>query len=187
MMLGKILPGHLLGRLYFLFAIVIFELLFCFEDRGTPPSHMQMYGMNSSMYGQIPIFAYVVFLGLGHFRLKAIREVIPFSPILFICHLVCIAAVFSITVAARLGLGWLSFDPYSYVKSTIYVMGTILLALACVPLRSWMVAIHATGRLWLYASLAGVAGWWFSSPVKLLWGATMTAQSGMMQTATLHA
>jgi exosortase E/protease (VPEID-CTERM system) len=50
-----------------------------------------------------------------------------------------------------------------------------------------MTAIRATGRLWLYAPLAGVAGWWFSTPVKLLWGATMTAQSGMMQRATLHA
>ncbi len=143
--------------------------------------------MYSSMYGQIPIFAYVVFLGFGHFRLKALREVIPFSPILFICHLVCIAAVLSITLAARHGLGWLPFDPYSYIKSAIYVMGTILLALACVPFRSWMTAIRATGRLWLYAPLAGVAGWWFSTPVKLLWSATMTAQNGMIQRATLHA
>jgi exosortase E/protease (VPEID-CTERM system) len=185
--LGKILPSHLLGRLYFLFAIVIFELLYCFEDRGKLPSHMQLFGMNSSMYGQIPIFAYVVFLGLGHFRLKALREDIPFSPIFCISHLVCIAAVFSITMAARLGLGWLHFDPYNYIKSAIYISGTILLALACVPLRSWMAAIRATGRLWLYAPLAGVAGWWFSTPVKLLWGATMTTQSGIMQRATLHA
>ncbi|MGO9317473.1 MAG: exosortase E/protease, VPEID-CTERM system [Terracidiphilus sp.] len=143
--------------------------------------------MNASMYGQIPIFAYVVFLGFGHFRLKALREEIPFSPIFFICHLVCMAAVLSITLAARHGLGWLPFDPYSYIKSAIYMMGTVLLALACVPLRSWMAAIRATGRLWLYAPLAGVAGWWFSTPVKLLWGATMTAQNGILQRATLHA
>ena len=185
--LNVIWPSHLLGRFYFLFAIVIFELLFCFEDRGTPPAHMQLFGMDASMYGQIPIFAYVVFLGFGHFRLKALREVIPFTPILFICHLVCIAAVLSITLAARHGLGWLPFDPYNYIKSAIYMAGTVLLALACVPLRSWLAAIRATGRLWLYATLAGVAGWWFSTPVKLLWGATMTAQSGMMQRATLHA
>ena len=143
--------------------------------------------MNASMYGQIPVFAYVVFLGLGHFRLKALRDDIPFSPILFICHLVCMAAVLSITLAARHGLGWLPFDPSSYIKSVLYMSGTVLLALACVPLRSWRSAIRATGRLWLYAPLAGVAGWWFSTPVKLLWGATMTAQSGIMQRATLHA
>ncbi len=186
-MLTFILPSHLLGRLYFLFVLVIFELLFCFEDRGTPPGHMQLFGMNASMYGQIPIFAYVVFLGFGHFRLKALREKIPFSTIFFICHLICIAAVLSITIAARYGLGWLSFDRYSYIKSAIYISGTILLALACIPFRSWMAAIRATGRLWLYALIAGVAGWWFSTPVKLLWGATMTAQSGVMQRATLHA
>ena len=186
-MLSKFLPSHLLGRLYFLFAIVIFERLFCFEGRGKIPTHMQLFGMDSSVYSQIPIFAYVVFLGFGHFRLKALREDIPFAPIFFICHLVCIAAVLSITLAARHGLGWLPFDPYSYIKSAIYIAGTILLAFACVPLRSWMAAIRATGRLWLYAPLAGVAGWWFSTPVKLLWGATMTAQSGIMQRTTLHA
>jgi exosortase E/protease (VPEID-CTERM system) len=186
-MLNIIWPSHLLGRLYFLFGLVIFELLFCFEDRGTPPSHMQLFGMDASMYGQIPIFAYVVFLGFGHFRLKALREVIPFSPIFFICHLVCITVVLSITLAARYGLGWLTFDPYSYIKSVLYMAGTVLLALACAPLRSWLAAIRATGRLWLYALLAGVAGWWFSIPVKLLWGATMTAHSGILQRATLHA
>jgi exosortase E/protease (VPEID-CTERM system) len=148
---------------------------------------MQLFGMNSSMYGQIPIFAYVVFLGFGHFRLKALREEIPFSPIFFVCHLAFIAAVFSITLAAHHGLGWLPFDPYSYIKSVLYMSGTVLLALACVPLRSWRSAIRATGGLWLYALLAGVAGWWFSTPVKLLWSATMTAQNGMMQRVTLHA
>ncbi|MGA3161173.1 MAG: exosortase E/protease, VPEID-CTERM system [Terracidiphilus sp.] len=97
------------------------------------------------------------------------------------------AAVLAFTVSAWEGLQWQFFDPNSYTKSAIYVLGTLLLAVACVPLRSWMAAIHATGRLWLYASLAGVAGWWFGAPVKLLWGATMTVRSGMMQRATLHA
>jgi exosortase E/protease (VPEID-CTERM system) len=49
------------------------------------------------------------------------------------------------------------------------------------------VAIRATGRLWLYAALAGVAGWWFGAQARFLWNATMTVQSGMMQKVTLHA
>jgi len=143
--------------------------------------------MVTDVYGQIPIFAFMVFLGFGHFRLKAQLEDISFGRIFFGCHLLCMAAVLTFTVAEWEGLSWQFFDPNSYTKSAIYVLGTVLLAVACVPLRSWIVAIRATGRLWLYASLVGVVGWWFGTPVKLLWGATMTAQSGIMQRATLHA
>jgi exosortase E/protease (VPEID-CTERM system) len=185
--LSFLLPSHLLGRLYFLFAIVAFEYVYCFVGRGMIPGHLRFYGTVTDTYGQIPIFAYVVFLGFGHFRLKALQEEIPFGRILFGGHLLCIAAVFFFTLAAREGAGWLLFDPYNYTKSALYLLGSVLLALACLPLRSWMGAIRATGLLWLYASLAGVAGWLFGTPVRLLWGATMTVQSGIMQRATLHA
>jgi exosortase E/protease (VPEID-CTERM system) len=50
-----------------------------------------------------------------------------------------------------------------------------------------MVAFRATGRLWLYAPVAGMAGWWLGTQVRLLWSVTMTVQSGTMQRATLHA
>jgi exosortase E/protease (VPEID-CTERM system) len=190
--LGVRLPAHLLGRLYFLFILVAIEYLFCFGGRGTIPGqsipgHLTFYGENTDTYGQIPIFAFLVFLGFGHFRLKVLQENISFGRILFACHLLCMAVVLAFTVAARMGLTWQLFDTYSYTKSAFYVVGTALLALACVPLESWRAAIRATGRLWLYASLAGVAGWWFGSQVRLLWGATMTAQSGIMQRATLRA
>src|SRR5208337_2721096 len=184
--LGVSLPAHLLGRLYFLFAIVIFQLLFCFQGRGVYPGHLKFFGANTDVYSQIPIFTYAVFLGFGHFRLKSLQEKISFGRILFACHLLCMAVVLSFTVAARERPGWVLFDTSGYVKSAFYLLGTALLALACVPFRSWMAAIHATGRLWFYAILAGVAGWWLGSPIKLLWGATMTAQSGMMQRATLR-
>jgi exosortase E/protease (VPEID-CTERM system) len=187
-----LVPSHLLGRLYFLFAIVVIEYTFCFQGRGANPSqdipgHLTFFGMDTDLYGQIPIFACIVFLGFGHFRLKALQDKISFGRIWFAGHLLCMAAVLSFTVSERKGLSWQFFDPFSYTKSAIYVLGTVLLAVACIPLRSWMAAIRATGRLWLYASLTGVAGWWFGSPIKLLWGATMTVQNGMMQRATLHA
>jgi exosortase E/protease (VPEID-CTERM system) len=166
--------------------------MYCFAGRGTIPGqtipgHLKFYGIETDLYGQIPIFAYLVFLGFGHFRLKALQEKISFGRILFAGHLLCMAVVLSFTVASWKGLSWQFFDTFSYTKSAFYLLGTALLAVACVPLRSWMAAIRATGRLWLYASLAGVAGWWFGTPVRLLWGATMTVQNGMMQRATLHA
>jgi exosortase E/protease (VPEID-CTERM system) len=186
------LPSHILGRLYLLFAIVVIEYLFCFQGRGTNtsisiPGHMTLYGTGTDLYGQIPLFAYLVFLGFGHFRLKASQEKLSFGRILFAIHLLCMAAVLAFTVSALKGLRWQLFDTNSYVKSAIYVLGTVLLALALVPLRSWRAAIHATGRLWLYAPLAGVAGWWFGAQVRMLWSTTMTVQMGMMQRATLHA
>jgi exosortase E/protease (VPEID-CTERM system) len=186
-LLGFVLPGRLLGRLYFLFAIMAFEYAFCFVGRGYIPGHLKILGITPDTYGQIPIFAYAVFLGFGHFRLKALREEIPFGRILFAGHLLCIAAVLSFTVAGREGLSWPRFDTFGYAKSALYLLGTVLLVPACVPLRSWMDAKRATGWLWLFASLIGVAGWLFGTPVRLLWAATSTVQSGMMQKATLDA
>jgi exosortase E/protease (VPEID-CTERM system) len=143
--------------------------------------------METDAYGQIPIFAFIVFLGFGHSTLKAQREIIPFGRLFFIGHLLCITAVCSFTLAEWTGSVWQLFDTYSYTKSAFYVLGTVLLAVALIPPRSWLAVIHATGRLWLYASLAGVGGWFLGTPIKLLWNATSTAQSGMMQRVTLHA
>jgi exosortase E/protease (VPEID-CTERM system) len=186
-MLGYVLPRHLLGRLYLLFAVVVLEYVFCFVGRGVIPGHLQFFGMTTDTYGQIPIFAYVVFLGFGHNRLKALREEILFGRILFAAHLFCIAAVIYFALAVRERLSWALYDPFGYTRSAFYLLGTVLLALACIPLRSWAVAIRATGRLWLYATLTGVAGWMFGTPVRMLWLNTSTEQSGMMQMATLDA
>lgn len=181
-----------MSRQYLLFVIVVFEYMFCFQGRGTNtsisiPNHLKFYGVETDIFGQIPIFAYMVFLGFGHLRLKALQEKISFGRILFAGHLLCMAAVFTFSEAALEGRSWQFFDTNSYTKSAIYLLGTVLLAVACVPLRNWKAAIRATGHLWLYASIAGLAGWWFGTPIRLLWGATMTVQSGMMQRATLHA
>jgi exosortase E/protease (VPEID-CTERM system) len=164
-----------------------FEYVYCFSGRGPFPGHLKIFGANTDLYGQIPLFAYVVFLGFGHSRWKAQKEDIPFGRIFFGAHLLCMAAVLSITLATLKGLGWLLFDTFGYTKSSLYLLGTVLLALACVPPRSWIRAIRSTGLLWLYSSLAGVAGWYLGSSVRLLWTATSTAQSGMMQSGTLYA
>jgi exosortase E/protease (VPEID-CTERM system) len=83
-------------------------------------------------------------------------------------------------------MSWQLFDTFGYVKCAFYLLATILLALACAPLRSWIAGLRATGYLWLFSLLTGVAGWAFSTPVKLLWGATNAEQSGLLQRATLY-
>ena len=181
-----LLPRRLLGRLYLFGALVALEYVYCFSGRGNFPGHLKILGVNTDLYGQIPLFAYVVFLGFGRSRWRPQKEEIPFGRILFGVHVLCMAAVLSITVATQKGLGWLLFDTFSYTKSALYLLGTVL-ALACVPPRSWVQAIRSTGLLWLYSSLAGVAGWYLGSSVKLLWTATSNAQSGTMQSGTLYA
>jgi exosortase E/protease (VPEID-CTERM system) len=186
-MSSTVLPTHLLGRLYFLFAIITFEYIYCFGGRGRIPGHLTFFGMTTDVYGQIPIFALLVFLGFGHRRLKAQRKEVPFGRILFVGHLLCIAIVLFVNfIAAQKGLPWLPFDPSSYIKCAVYLLGTVLLSLACIPLKGWMLAIRTTGLLGLYATVAGMAGWFFGTPIKLLWNATSTVQSGMMQRTTLY-
>jgi len=177
----------LLARLYIFVSVVAFEYIYCFAGRGRISGHLSFFGSHTDLYGQMPIFALVVFLGFGHFRLRALREEIPFGSLLFFAHLVCIAVVISFTIAARSGQTWLIFDTFGYVKCALYLLATILLALACAPLRSWIAGIRATGFLWFYSLLAGLAGWAFGTPVRMLWGATSTEQSGWMQRITLNA
>jgi exosortase E/protease (VPEID-CTERM system) len=187
-MSSTILPTHLLGRLCFLFAIILFEYMYCFRGRTTIPGHLKLFGIVTDTYGQIPLFAFFVFIGFGHRRLKTHLEEIPFSLGLFVGHLLCIAVVLAINfLAAQSGLFWSSFDPSSYIKSAVYLLGTALLILACLPLRSWIVAIRSTGFLSLYAAVAGVAGWLLGTSVTSLWRATSTVESGMMQRTTLYA
>jgi len=181
------LPRRLSGRLCLLGVLVALEYLFCFMGRGPIAGHLEFLGMATDVYGQIPIFAFVVFLGLGYSRFEAQQEEVPFSVLLFAGHLVCMAAVFSMSLAARNGSGWLIFDAFRYIKSAVYILGTVLLAFGCIPPRSWIGAIRSTGLLWFYALLIGVAGWYFGSPVRLLWRATSTAQAGIMQSVTLEA
>jgi hypothetical protein len=72
---------------------------------------------------------------------------------LFASRLLCIAAVLLINfLAAQSGLPWLTFDPSSYIKCSIYLLGMALLTLACLLLGGRMVVIRTTGRLWLYVT-----------------------------------
>jgi len=176
-----------LARLYIFFFVVAFEYMNCYDGRGKVAGHFSLFGMTTDLYGQIPLFALVVFIGFGHSRLKNLKEEIPFGSLFFFAHLICLAVVIAFTIATQTGQSWQLIDPFGYFKCAIYLLATILLALACAPLLSWIAALRATGFLWLYSLLAGVAGWAFGTPVRLLWNATSTEQSGWMQRFTLQA
>jgi exosortase E/protease (VPEID-CTERM system) len=181
-----VLPRYLLGRLYLLGAIAALELAFCFGERATNAGHFRVFGLGTIAYGQIPVYGYVAFLVLGRSIWKAQREEIPFGRVLFCIHLLCIAAVLYITLVVQKGARWQLLDPSGYAKSAVYLLGTVLLAFACVPPRSWRGAIRATGLLWLYASLVGLAGWFVSSLIRLVWNAEGTYQSIRMQGITFQ-
>ena len=179
------LPNKLIERLYFLGILVAIEYVYCFGGRGPIPGHLQFYGMNTDTFGQIPIFAFVAFLGLGASRLKTQQQTLPFGRALFACHVFCMAATVVLTVSMWRGLRLVPFDPFSYTKSAFYVLGTLLLVLALIPVQGWQKAIRLTGRLWLYSLAIGVSGWYLGSPIRILWRLTSTEQSGWMQAATL--
>ena len=187
-MASTIVPTHLLGRLYFLLAIIAFEYTICIAGQDTILRNLNLFGSVIDTGVQMPVFAFLVFLGFGHRKLKAITKEIPFSCNLFAGHLLCIIAVLFLNVLqAQNGVLWLFLDPSSNRRCTLYLLGTVLLTMACVPLRSWGTAIRTTGRLWLYASLAGMTAWFSAPRIALLWRTTDTIQSGMMPRSTFYA
>ncbi|MGB7983893.1 MAG: exosortase E/protease, VPEID-CTERM system [Terracidiphilus sp.] len=169
---------------------MVLEYLFCFQGRGTILGHLKLFSFFTSAYGEIPLFAFIVFLVFGHSRLKAQRETIAFSRILFCSHLVCIAAVVCFTMAMHgfVVFSALLFDTFSYTKSALYVLATVLLAFALIPLQSWIAAIRATGRLWLYATFGGFMGCVIGSATITLWSTTGSVQGvSFLQRTTLQA
>jgi exosortase E/protease (VPEID-CTERM system) len=154
-----LLPRCLLGRLFLLGVLVAIECVACF------PNVNRLFG--HQRFPHIAFVSYAMFLGLGYSKFKSQRENLPFGRICFAGHLICIGAVFCSTlVRLQHGSGWLLPDAVAYARSApgyawsaIYLLGTFLLALACVPFRTWGRTIRATSPLWLYSLLAGVAAW----------------------------
>jgi exosortase E/protease (VPEID-CTERM system) len=133
------------------------------------------------------IVAYAVFLGLGYSRLKQYRENIPFSPWFFSFHLVCILAVFLRNVAALDGFGP-SLDSFAgqLTVRAVLLLGIALLALACIPLRTWIAIVRTTSPLWLFACLAGGAAWCLRYPFQSFWNASSSGFAGMLQMITFN-
>ncbi len=118
------------------------------------------------------ILAFAAFLALGYSRLKAHQESTAFGASLFGGHLACFAAV----CLGRL----LSLHGFSaFVESTgglviarvAILLGVALLALACLPLKSWVAAMLLTSPSWFFALLTGVLATALVTPLWSLWEA----------------
>jgi exosortase E/protease (VPEID-CTERM system) len=172
------LPRCLLGRLYLLAAILILDcaLLASIPHLGTLLGPIAPSG----------ILAFAIFVGLGYPALKADREEVPFDGRPFCAHLLCIGVVFLYNAAAlrepRLGL---SVSTH-IIASSLVLLGIVLLALACIPLHTWIRTLRARGSLALLASLSGAAAWWLRHPIQSFWDSPSLAHGRILQVAAFY-
>ena len=128
------------------------------------------------------IVSFAVFLGLGYRKLKTQQVDIPFRPGFFYTHLVCIAGVSIANLVARHGsLGWLESTPALLASGAVIVLGIVLLALGCMPLKTWVHALAETSPAWHYTVLAGIAAWFLRSPFQSLWIQSSSANIYILQ------
>jgi exosortase E/protease (VPEID-CTERM system) len=173
------LPRQPLGRLYLFAAILAID---CALLAGVP--HI---GTLLGPLAPSGIAAFAVFIGLGYSELKARKDDLPFSGLLFCAHLVCVTTVFLANLAGLRGLIAQPFSPATHLAlSAILLIGIALLGLACIPLASWIRIIRATHSLWLLASLAGATAWLLRRPFESLWDASNFAHGRILQIATFH-
>ncbi len=167
-----------MGRLYLLAAVLTFD---CALLASIP--HI------GSLLGPLApsgIVAFAIFLGLGSSALKADREAICFNGRLFCAHLACIAVVFVGNLAA-LREPYLGLSSAGHmVASAVVLLGVVLLALACVPLRIWTRTVRANGSLALLASLSGAAAWWLRHPFQSFWDSSSLAHGRILQIAAFY-
>jgi CAAX prenyl protease-like protein len=133
------------------------------------------------------IVSYAVFIGLGYSYFKRQRAPIPFSRGFYLGHLACIAAVSITNVAALHGLGFLllSHTAHLFMRLTL-VVGIALLALACIPLRTWIETLRATKWLWAYSALSGILAWCLRFPFQSFWDSSTTAPGRVLQLMAFH-
>jgi exosortase E/protease (VPEID-CTERM system) len=60
------------------------------------------------------------------------------------------------------------------------------LALACLPLHSWIAILRSTSPTWFFASIAGVFAGFLRSPFQSFWDASSSGFGRVLQAATFH-
>jgi exosortase E/protease (VPEID-CTERM system) len=169
----------LLGRLFLLSALLIPDILLI---AATPRA--------ASLLGPlapIGIVSYAVFLGLGYSQFKGQKQPLPFRVQFFLGHLACILFVALANIAAIHGSNALLLsNGVRLILSAILFLGIALLALACIPLRTWIDAVHETKRLWLYSIITGALAWCLRVPMQSFWDSATTAPGRILQVLTFH-
>ena len=140
----------------------------------------------------IALAGLAVFVCLGHRTLKAMRCPQPFRSRLFVGHL----ALVSLALCRNPNGNLVFFPAYRFAPWAAPILsiaiglavlaGVTLAALACIPFRTWMEMIHATGRLWIYSFLAGVGAWSLRFPLHGAWDGSVLAQGRILQVLTFR-
>ena len=169
----------MLSRLYLLGTILALD---CFLRSSLPHTE--------SLLGPLASFgivAFAVFVGMGYPSLKAQRDDLPFNGWLFLGHILCVAAVSFASVAIMHGsYTWLSTASALAASRAVTLLGIALLAFACIPLRVWIETLRITGRLWLYASIAGAAAYALRSPLQSIWNNSDSMPGHVLQIVAFH-
>jgi exosortase E/protease (VPEID-CTERM system) len=128
----------------------------------------------------IGIAALAAFTCLGYRTLKAMRVPLQFRGGFFALHLVCVGAAWGAALVSRHADGvWIFVS--SAAISLVVLAGLTLAAMACIPFRAFKEMIDATGKLWLYSLLVGVAAWCLRFPMQTAWNLNVMTQGRVLQ------
>jgi CAAX prenyl protease-like protein len=169
----------LLGRLFLLAGILAADMLLL----AAVPHNFSLLGP----FAPFGITTFAVYLGLGFSELKTQRQELPFGIGFFLAHLACLFAISLRDLAALHGFGFLADSAMAhFVLRALLLVGIALLALACIPLETWIDMLRRTRQLSLYAVLAGVIAWCLSAPMQFLWDTSGFAPGRLLQILTFH-
>jgi exosortase E/protease (VPEID-CTERM system) len=158
--LDRLLPHHLVGRLYLIAGILALELM----ERWPVAAHPDLV-----QAATVPaIVAYALFLGLGHSRIKEVKDNLPFGWSQFWAHAVCYAA-FTAGTAAVLRSSASPAPLFLFGLGCVHLASVVLLGLACVPGPAWVGMVRRTGSLGLWAGAGGLAAWLARAPLLEVW------------------
>jgi CAAX prenyl protease-like protein len=171
--------NRLLGRLVLLAAILAAEVF----PLAATPHFFHLLGP----FAPFGIASYAVFLGLGYSEFKAQRQPLPFGVGFFFLHLGSLLAILLTANASLHGIGLPAASMAAHVIPRLLLLfGIAFLALACVPLGTWVGVLRKTGLLWLYAALGGALALSLRYPLQSFWDASRSAPVRLLQIATFH-
>lgn len=164
--------SHILARVYLFLTILALDAAIL--------GSVTHVGLLIAPLAPIGIAAFAAFACLGYPTLKTMRRPLPFRSSLIALHFACVGAAWCADLVSQHAEGlWVFF--FSAIISFIVLTGLTLAALACIPFRAWIEMIHATGRLWLYSLLVGVAAWSLRFPLQTAWNLSILEQGRILQ------
>lgn len=163
-----------LGRFYLLAGILAAD---CFL-LASAPRRAPIFGI----LAPFAVVAFAVFIGLGHARLRSLRDTLPFRRSWFLWHLAGVIAVFLVYWLSPRGPEYHKYRVPAQIVGTTIVSGAVgLLALACIPGREWLRALRLTNPLWAVASTAGLVAALLRDPMQRLWDTPLFAHDSILQ------